>query len=284
MRQKEGRRIKSCHPMDAISPFIMPRRSGASNMFNYHVDITNCEQLIKDKKSEGYKNIGMIHLFMAAYIRVVAALPGVNRFIRGQRLYARNNIEICMVIKKDLSLNSQETVIKIFPKVTDTIDDIYKLLDEAIEANKIEDDSNSMDKTARILTHLPRFLMRFFMAIISFLDYFGILPRFLTKLSPFHGSIFMTNLGSLGIPPVYHHLYDFGNLPVFLAMGAKRTEYQLNKDGELEKKRYIDFTVVCDERICDGHYYATAFKKFKKLLEKPERLNLPPDEVINDID
>ncbi len=283
MRQKEGRRIKSGHPMDAISPFIMTRRSGASNMFNYHVDITKCEQFIKEKKADGLKNIGMIHLFMAAYTRVIATLPGVNRFIRGQRLYARNNIEICMVIKKELSLNAPETVIKIYPNVTDTIDDVYRLLDSEIEANKNVDDSNSMDTAAKVLTRLPRFILRFAIGIINFFDYFGLLPRFLTKLSPFHGSIFMTNLGSLGIPPVYHHLYDFGNLPVFLAMGAKRTEYELNKDGEVERKRYIDFTVVCDERICDGHYYATAFKKFKRLLENPEQLNSPPENVVEDI-
>ncbi len=280
---KEGRRIKSGHPMDAISPFIMPTRSGASNMFIYSVDITKCEQLIKDKKAEGLKNIGMIHLFMAAYTRVVATLPGVNRFIRGQRLYARNNIEICMVIKKELSLNAPETVVKIFPSPSDTLDSIYKQLDDTIAENSGEGDTNSMDTVARILTKLPRIFLRSSIGIINFLDYFGLLPRFITNLSPFHGSIFMTNLGSLGIPPVYHHLYDFGNLPVFLAMGAKRTEYVLNKDGEAEKHRLIDFTVVCDERICDGHYYATAFKKFKRILEHPEQLNEAPAEIVDDI-
>ena len=188
-----------------------------------------------------------------------------------------------MVIKKELSLNAPETVIKIYPKVTDTLDDVYKLLDDEIQANKGEDDSNSMDTAAKVLTKLPRFILRTAIGFINFLDYFGLLPRFLTKLSPFHGSIFMTNLGSLGIPPVYHHLYDFGNMPVFLAMGAKRNEYEINKDGEVERKRYIDFTVVCDERICDGHYYATAFKKFKRLLENPEQLTLPPESVVEDI-
>lgn len=280
---KEGRRIKSGHPMDAISPYIMPDRSGASNMFIYSVDITKCEQLIKEKKAEGLKNIGMIHLFMAAYTRVVATLPGVNRFIRGQRLYARNNIEICMVIKKELSLNAPETVVKIFPSPSDTLDSIYKQLDDSIAENSGEGDTNSMDTVARILTKLPRIFLRSAIGIFNFLDYFGMLPRFITNLSPFHGSIFMTNLGSLGIPPVYHHLYDFGNLPVFLAMGAKRTEYVLNKDGEAEKHRLIDFTVVCDERICDGHYYATAFKKFKRILEHPEQLNEAPTEIVEDI-
>jgi pyruvate/2-oxoglutarate dehydrogenase complex dihydrolipoamide acyltransferase (E2) component len=119
--------------------------------------------------------------------------------------------------------------------------------------------------------------------LLKLLDYFGLLPRALTKVSPFHGSLFITNLGSLGIPPVYHHLYNFGNLPLFVALGAKRTEYVVNKDGEVEKRRLLDFTLVCDERICDGHYYATAFKKIKKILENPDQLLEAPEKIVADI-
>ena len=283
MGQKEGRRIKSGHPMDAISPFIMPTRSGSSNKFNYSVDISACEALIKQKRAEGMKNLGMIHLFMAAYVRVIATLPGVNRFIRGQRLYARNDIAICMVIKKELSLNAPETVVKIYPNPQDTLEDVYRLLNESIEINRAEGDNNNMDSFIRVFTKLPRIMLKSAVGTIRFMDYFGLLPKYLTNLSPFHGSMFITNLGSLGIPPVYHHLYDFGNLPVFLAMGAKRNEYVINKDGEAQRQRLIDFTVVCDERICDGHYYATAFKKFKRLLEHPEQLLEAPENVIEDI-
>ena len=85
------------------------------------------------------------------------------------------------------------------------------------------------------------------------------------------------------MPPIFHHLYNFGNLPVFIAMGKKRTEYALNRDGEVETKRLIDFTIVCDERICDGHYYASAFKKLKKVLENPEQLLVAPESVTEDI-
>ena len=66
-------------------------------------------------------------------------------------------------------------------------------------------------------------------------------------------------------------------------MGAKRTQYSLTSDGTVQKQRLIDFTVVCDERICDGHYYATAFKKLKKLLENPEELLYGPATVVDDI-
>ena len=281
---KEGRRIKSDSPMNAVSPFIMPTRTGASNIFHATVDIGKCEQLIRELKNEGMKGLGMMHLFIASYVRTVSQYPGINRFIQGQRVYARKNIEVCLTIKKELKLNAPETVIKVNATPYDTLTSIYEQLSQEIDTNRQMGDQNNMDAVARLLVKLPSLILRFTVWILKIFDYLGILPRFLTKLSPFHGSMFITNMGSLGMPPIYHHLYNFGNLPLFVAMGSKRSEYVLNKEGNVEKKRFIDFTFVCDERICDGHYYATAFKKLKKILENPDQLLLPPEQVVEDID
>lgn len=270
-------------PMDAIMPFVMTTRVGASNKFSSTIDIGNCEELLRKLRADGMKGIGMMHIFMAAFIRVISQYPALNRFIRGQRLYARNGIEICLTIKKELKLNAPETVIKLDAEPTHTIIDVYNNLNKLLEENLQEGDQNNMDTAARVLTMLPRVILRFAVWLIRVFDYHGLLPRWLTKLSPFHGSLFITNLGSLGIPPVYHHLYDFGNLPLFIAFGAKRTEYILNKEGVAEKHTLMDFTLVCDERICDGHYYATAFKRLKKIFENPEQLLTPPEKVVEDI-
>ena len=283
MKNKDYRRIKSGAPMDAVGPFIMPTRGGSTNMFSASADVEKCEQLLRQLRLDGMKGLGMIHVFMAAYARVVSQLPGVNRFIRGQRVYARKNMEICMTIKKDIALNAPETVVKLDATPNDTLYTIYENLNKLIEENKQEGDNNAMDTAARVLMAFPAVILKFVVWFLKLLDYFGLLPKFLTKLSPFHGSLFITNMGSLGMPPVFHHLYEFGNLPVFIAMGAKRTEYVMNKNGEVEKKRYIDFTVVCDERICDGHYYATALKMFKKIIENPEQLLTPPENIVEDI-
>ncbi len=284
MRLKEGRRIKSEIPMNQISPFLMPDRNGASNSFSASVDIENCEKIIAQLKKEGYKGISIMHILMAAYVRVVSQLPGVNRFIRGQRLYSRNSIEICMTIKKELLLNAPETVIKLNLSPSDTIYTIYDQLSEEIEKNKQEGDNNGTDTAARILISFPGIFLKFTVWFLKTIDYFGLLPRAITKISPFHGSLYLTNLGSLGIPPVFHHLYDFGNIPMFIAMGAKRRERYLSAEGEITEKRMMDITIVCDERICDGHYYAAAFKRLKKLLEKPEQLLTPPETIVKDID
>ncbi len=283
MSCKAGRRIKSGIPMDSVSPFIMPNRIGASNTFYATADIEKCEQIIRQRKNDDMPGLGMMHIFLAAYIRTVSQLPGINRYIQGQRLYARNNIEICLTIKKELKLNAPETVIKLFAKPDDTLYTVYQELNRLIAENKQDGDQNGMDAVARFLVKIPSIFLRFTVWVLKLFDYLGLLPRSLTKLSPFHGSMFITNMGSLGMPPIYHHLYNFGNLPIFIAMGAKRTEYVLDKYGNTRKRRLIDFTVVCDERICDGHYYASAFKKLKHNIENPELLFEAPDAVLEDI-
>ena len=126
--------------------------------------------------------------------------------------------------------------------------------------------------------------LKFTVWLLKLLDYFGLLPRFLLELSPFHGSLFFTSMGSLGIRPIYHHLYDFGNLPVFGSFGMKRKAYELAEDGSVVQKKYIDLKFVLDERIVDGYGYATFFKYYRRLIQHPEVLDNPPDEVVRDID
>lgn len=283
MFAKEGRRIRSSIPMDAMTPFIMPTRSGATNSFYASADITKCEEFLRTMRREGMTGLGMMHIFIAAYARVISQYPGINRYIRGQRLYARNGIQICLTVKKELKLNAPESVVKFHINPTDTLSEVYENINYLVSENKQEGDRNSMDTLARILVKLPGLLLRGTVGALRSFDYFGLLPGAIINLSPFHGSMFISNLGSLGMPPIYHHLYNFGNLPMFITMGKKHTEYTINRDGGTDKHRMIDFTLVCDERICDGHYYSCAFKLLKKLIENPERLLVQPESVIEDI-
>ena len=81
-----------------------------------------------------------------------------------------------------------------------------------------------------------------------------------------------------------YHLYNFGNLPIFVAYGNKRMELTLDDEGNVYKKRMIDLKVVTDERICDGYIYASAFKIWRTYLEHPAVLEQPVEEVKEDID
>lgn len=282
--RKDGRKLRSVDPMFRIMPYIMAKRSDAQNTYADSFDITKTEKFCRAKIKEGYTNFGLLHVFLAAYVRTVSQRPGVNRFISGQKVFARNNIEVVMTVKKHMSLDGKETCIKVVFEPTDTVDEVYEKFNKVVMENVGNDDESSFDSLAKVLHYIPGLMLRWTIKFLNFLDYFGKLPRALTKLSPFHGSMIVTSMGSLGIKPIYHHIYDFGNLPVFFAYGAKRTKITLDRDGNVIKRRYIDIKAVTDERICDGYYYASAFKVLKRCFENPEVLEAPPEKVYEDID
>ncbi len=285
--RSDGRRLRTLPPISMVSPYIMKTRAGAQNKVHYTLDIENVEAYIRKKRQEGLKSFGVLHVLVAAYVRTVARRPAINRFISGQKIYARNNIEAIMAIKMSMTLEAPDTMIKLPFSPDATADDVYHAFVKEIDANRGEgaEEESAFDKTARILRYIPGLLLKFTVSILSFLDYFGLLPRFLTKVSPFHGSMVITSMGSLGIPPIYHHLYDFGNIPIFIAYGAKKKMIVPQRGtGEPEYRRFLDFTVTTDERICDGYYFASALKMLCSTLENPEVLDAPPAEVIEDIE
>ncbi len=283
--RSEGHRVRTLAPMNYVSPYIMVNRSNASNLIKDRIEVTDkINEYIMKKREEGLKGFGMMYIFMAAYIRTVAKYPGINRFISGQKIYARNNVQIVIDIKKKMELDAQDTTIKVDFDPSETIYDVFNKFTKEFEKNRVDSDVSAFDSAARVFNFIPGVLLKFVVWLLKLLDYFGLLPKFLIKLSPFHGSMFITSMGSLGIPPIYHHLYDFGNIPIFIAFGRKTSRLILTREGTVEEKNFIDFSVVTDERICDGHYFATALKYLKDCLKNPEKLDVPPEEVVEDID
>ena len=282
----DGRKIRTLAPMAQITAFFQVERNTCSNLFEESFEITNIDRYIRQKRKEGYTDFGITHVLLAAYVRGVAKYPQLNRFISGQKVYSRgNDIQYCMVVKKDMTLESPDTSIKVHLHPADTAIDVYNKLKAAVDSVKATEElDSSLDSLIMYLNLIPSVVLKFTVWLLKLLDYFGLLPKFLTELSPFHGSLFFTSMGSLGIPPIYHHLYDFGNLPVFGAFGCKRRALEVMEDGSVVQKKYIDVKFVLDERIVDGFYYATFFKYYRRLLAHPEVLDLPPEEVVKDID
>jgi len=282
--RKEGRLLRTIDPIFKIMPYIMKKRSDSQNFFTEKLDIAEAEKFCREQTRAGRKNFSLLHVIIAAYIRVVSQRPAINRFVSGQKIYARNNIEVLMTIKKKMALDGEETCIKVEFEPTDTIYDVYDKFNKVVEENKGETEGNDMEHLLGILRHIPGWFLRCFVRLLFWLDYHGWLPRFILNLSPFHGSMIVTSMGSLGIRPIYHHIYDFGNLPVFVAYGSKQHGVKMDDEGNVKKYRYIEMKVTTDERICDGYYYASAFKMMKKIFENPRVLENPPEQVIEDID
>ena len=279
----DGRLVRNLIPMHKITPFIMVERNDASNFIRDSIEVSKIDEYIRRKRKSGLKGFGIMHIIVAAYIRCISQRPAVNRFVSGQRVYSRNRIEININVKKEMTLESPDTVVKIVFEPTDTADDVYYKMKTVIDESKGGELDSDFDNTARIINYIPRLIKKFAIWFLKTIDYFGLLPKFLLNVSPFHGSMFITSMGSLGIPPIYHHLYNFGNVPVFISFGAKKSVNEIDDNGQVVKRKYVDYTVVTDERICDGYYFASALKILRGCLRHPERLDTPPEQVIEDI-
>ncbi len=281
--RREGRRLRSLSPIQSFEPYIMPERSDASNWMADTFDTAAADVFLRQAREAGYKGMGLLHLIIAAYVRTVAACPGLNRFVAGRRIYARKDIQVVMSVKREMTAEAPDASIKVWLEPTDTVYDVYRKLNAEIDAVKADDTGNDVDAIAETLVRLPRFLLRGIIGLLRALDYFDLLPMALLNASPFHGSMIITDLGSLGAPAINHHIYNFGNLPLFISFGTRRRAVEVDRAGRLVERRYVDVRVTMDERICDGYYYATALKYIKYYFRNPQLLEQPPEKVREDI-
>lgn len=279
----DGRLIRSTPAIDRISPYIMVNRTGANNLFSVSVEVTELEKYVRRKRQEGLQGFGISHVIIAAYVRTIAKYPALNRFVAGQKVYSRGeDIVLSMTVKKELAISSPDTVIKTHLSPYDTAEDVYRKFNAQVEEVKNTPLDSGMDNTAGLLSMIPGIVLKFVVWLLKTLDYFGLVPAFLLEISPFHGSAYFTSMASLGIPPVYHHLYDFGTIPVFCSFGRKRRATE-TVDGETVRRTYVDLKLNLDERICDGYYYAATMKHFTRILKNPDVLDAPPSVVEKDI-
>lgn len=281
--RKEGRLLRSLPAFAKFVPFIMPTRNDACNQYEESFEVSDVDRRLCRLRVDGYKGIGILHFIIAAYIRGVSMLPGMNRFIVGRRIYARDNIEVVMTVKRSLAIDATETTIKVVFEPTDTIFDVYRKMNEKIDEIKTVEGNNNTEDVAEAMCKAPRFLLRFALTILRIMDYFGWLPQSLLDASPFHGSMIITDLGSLRIGPIYHHIYNFGTLPVFISFGAKRHAYELDRHGNMVDRKYVDCKFVMDERTVDGHYYAQFLQAFRYICQHPEIVETPPSKVVEDV-
>ena len=268
--RSDGKKIKNLEPLFRIIPSIMLERNDAQVYFKQDIPLKTIDEYINKKAEEGIR-MSYMNIIYAGLVRIIKERPKLNRFVMNGTTYQRNKIFVSLSIKKSLTDDGQETVIKIPFDGTENIFEIKEKLDATIEKNKEKETVNKTDKVVKILNLTPNFLILWSIKILRFLDKYGIMPKAIINASPFHTSVFLTNVGSLGIDSIYHHIYNFGTTSLFFSMGKKKKSYIYDED-EIKEEKCITIAFVGDERICDGHYYASSFKQLNKYLKKPELL------------
>lgn len=278
-------RVRNLDGVYYIVPNIMRERNDSQLYYEIDVPIEHLEKYVHAKRKQGH-NIRLVHIFIAALIRTFVMRPRLNRFTVGKKIYSHNNIRLSMAIKRSLTVDGEETMILPVFEPTDTLYDVVHRFEDALEESRPKsgnDTDNATDGVVNILRLLPTWLKTFVVFVLRNLDKVGLMPKFIYRASPFHSSAVVTDLGSLGIDSIYHHLYDFGTTSVFLALGKKKKRLVLNENGDPREEKYMTLRFVLDERCVDGYYYAYAIKYYTRLLQHPEYLEVPPEQIPDDM-
>ena len=274
----DGRRLRHTDPMYRVAAHIMDKRVDSINMTTIDIPYEPIQEYINKKRKEGI-NISHMALIIATYVRILAEFPVLNRFVVNKKVYARNEVAVGMVVLKSLE-DHDGTMSKMYFDKTNTVFEVNDIINKYVSENREAPENNGTEKIIKVLLSVPGLLtvgVKFF----KFLDKYGLLPKAIIDMSPFHMSMGITNLASIRTNHIYHHCYEFGTTSLFLAMGNLR-EVAKRKGDEVVFVRSIPIGVTMDERICSGSYFATAFRQMKKYLQNPELLEAPPEKVIED--
>ncbi len=272
----DGKKLKNADPMYTVAAHIMSKRTDAMNMITIDIPYDPLHDYINEKRKEG-KNISHMALLVTAYLRTAAEYPELNRFIVNKKAYARNEYAVAMVVLKSGS-NGHGTMSKMYFENTDTVFEVNEKIESYVEANRYSPEKNGTEKMIKFLLSVPG-ILNIGVKLFKLLDRYGLLPKAIIDVSPFHNSLAISNLISIRTNHIYHHCYDFGTTSVFITMGNLR-EVPKRKGSEIVFERCMPLGVVMDERICSGSYFAAAFRTMKKYLKNPELLE-EPAQIVN---
>lgn len=277
----DGWRVRNVDTVFQVIPYFLRTRMDAQNFYSDRITINHLEQFVQDHKAE-IPQLSIMHIIIAALVRLFSQRPNLNRFVVWNKIFARNHFNLSIAVKRSLTDDGEETLIKPYFHMEDTLQDVVKRIDSEIEKNIKIGQKNGSDAVAKTLGFLPSFLLRTAVLTLFWLDKIGLMPRTIFRVSPWHSSVFLTNIGSIGVESIYHHLYEFGTCSMFVALGRKTTRNVADKNGNHIKEKSLLLRFVLDERVCDGFYYASSMRVFNKILANPECLLSPPEQVVFD--
>ena len=272
--------VRDNDPLHFFMPYLYPNRADNEAVLQEEVDLTALNAFLAEKnKGLTTDKYTLMHAVCTALVRTITLRPKLNYFIKGNRLYKRNDISLSFVVKKQFADTGKEALAfrKFGPETT--IDTLHQTIMEEIHdcrSDKIDNSTAGME----FFTHFPRWLMRIAIRILFLLDYYGRVPQSLIKADPNYSTVLISNLGSIKLSANYHHLSNWGTCSLFLVIGEKHMAPIFRPDGSYEMHEVVNLSITLDERIADGYYYAKSIQILKHLLQHPELLNERADKEV----
>ncbi len=274
--RSDGKLVRKAPKMRQFMPYIMPRRGDAVFFLKQKIDVTETRAYLKRWNDGTRPRLRLYHIYLAAYARMLADFPRLNRFIAGRRLYQRTDIAISMPVLKS---RSEDATVKTVKQIYDPGTGLTGMRASTEEIIKIgrSDELTASEREVALMTKLPRWLIPLLLKLLKLGDWLNVTPGFLSESDPLYSSLMVSNNGSLRLSSAYHHLYEHGTVPLFAVVGPDRDEPVVTKAREIEIRPIVTIRYTLDERVVDGHYGARAAAYHKKLVENPWLMETPED-------
>jgi len=267
--------VRDINAMRRFMPYVSPRRNDSLFFLNQDIAADAALEFLKKKNQERPKNrpITLFHLLLRAVSQAVQLRPGVNRFVKGGRLWQRDGVWLTFSAKRRLVDGSPMITIKRrFHPESESLDEMVDAIYDKLEFGRSGKKTTS-DKEVGLMLRLPGPCIKASIGLARLADYFGLLPRSMIDSDPLFASVFLANLGSINYPAGFHHLWEYGTTSMFGVMG------RLEPSADGGRKFVAAWTY--DERIEDGLYSYHTLRLLRRRIESPELL-LEPVEAPGD--
>ena len=274
--------LKDCDSMHFIMPFILPDRCSNQAFFTFQIDLTNLNKFI-EKKNAGHPDYkyNMFQCIVTAVLKIITLRSKLSIFIHDKRMYKRNEVSAAFTVKQEFLDDGGEVLCFIHSKPEWTIDDVHNELKRQLlklkNRNYVDESTGFMDK----FNQLPKFISRPLVSLVAWLEKHSLCPKALLETDPYHSSVVLANLGSIGLPDGYHHLTNWGTTSIFVVIG-QYGRLPFYENDQVIFKDGVKLGITVDERIADGYYFSKSFKMLKLFLENPELLDRPLNEKLSD--
>jgi len=251
-----------------IMPFIMPTRAESTVYFEQRIDLEKPMAFVQEFRAQTGLRVTMLHVYIWALGQIMRERPRLNRFTMGGRIFQRRGTWVSFSAKK---AKTDDDPIILVKKQVDPAASFERLV-RHVEGGIVEgrsDAPSSTDKELALIFKLPAFLIMPLTRILMKLDQWGWLPGFFVEGDAMYTSVFIANLGSVGLDAGFHHLFEYGNCPIFMAIGQTKAELVIGPERQPVVRDMQTIRYTFDERIEDGLYCAQALERFKAMVEDP---------------
>lgn len=269
--------LRDLDALHAFTPYMFPNRCDNEAYITQTIDLTNLNEYLAEKnRNSPDRPYTLFHAIAAALVKTITLRPNLNRFVQGRRMYQRDVLTLSFVVKKQFADDAHEALAFVEFPPDSTMDSVHsRIMDEIYSCRSEELDNSTAGMDA--LTKLPRPVLRFIMWLLTTMDFYGRVPNFLVKTDPNYATVFISNLGSIGLKAGYHHLTNWGTTSIFTVIGKKKPLPVYDENGDAQMHEGVDITFTLDERIADGYYYSRSMQLIRRLLQEPELLDQPAD-------